>query len=350
MTHPHSLVSPLKVLTFGEIRSETWDRYVLLHPKGSIFHTSQMIRATAEVPKHDPLGLAAIGPDGQIVALLTATRVKTVSGLASRMASRCIWYAEPVCDDSIDGYDGLDAIIRRHDNEFGGHALFAEVRPLLDDKGEREVMESNGYEFKDYLNYVVDTRDSPETLMGRMGKSVRKKILQSFKRGVDVRIDSTHDGIDRMYALVVESYRRSQIPLADVALFHEALDYLGDGVVQVRLASHEGKDVAGGIGLMFKQRFFAWYGGSVRPQGIVPFDCLTWEEIRWCSENGVHCYDFGGAGWPDEEYGPRDFKAKFGGGLTHFGRYRKVYSPLKMRIAETGFKTLRRFVSPSSRT
>ena len=151
-----------------------------------------------------------------------------------------------------------------------------------------------------------------------------------------------------MYDLVAESYSRSQVPLANKQLFHAALDHFDPSVVQVRLASHEGKDVAGGIGLVFGNRFFAWYGGSLRVKGILPFDCLTWDEIKRSSENDVAIYDFGGAGWPDEEYEPRDFKAKFGGELTHFGRYRKIHSQWKFFLVEKGYQTLRGFVSSKS--
>ena len=146
--------------------------------------------------------------------------------------------------------------------------------------------------------------------------------------------------------LVKDSYKRSRVPLVNVQLFHAALDYFPKDVVQVRIATYEGKDVAAGIGLMFRGRFYAWYGGSLRIAQIAPFDCLTWDEIRWTSEQGGRYYDFGGAGWPNEEYGPRDFKEKFRGDLVCYGRYRRVYSPWKLMLAETAYKFLRGLISP----
>ena len=44
------------------------------------------------------------------------------------------------------------------------------------------------------------------------------------------------------------------------------------------------------------------------------------------------------AGWPDKPYGVREFKAKFGGSLVHYGRYRKVYSRWKMALAERAYE------------
>ena len=71
----------------------------------------------------------------------------------------------------------------------------------------------------------------------------------------------------------------------------------------------------------------------------------TWDEIRWSSENGLDCYDFGGAGWAGEEYGPRHFKKKFGGELVRFGRYRRVHSRFKLRLAESAYNLMRGSIS-----
>ena len=55
-----------------------------------------------------------------------------------------------------------------------------------------------------------------------------------------------------------------------------------------------------------------------------------------------HC----GAGWPDVPYGVRDFKASFGGELVCYGRYRHVYSPWKMALAERVYEFGRTVISP----
>ncbi|MBX3440258.1 MAG: GNAT family N-acetyltransferase, partial [Planctomycetaceae bacterium] len=158
--------------------------------------------------------------------------------------------------------------------------------------------------------------------------------------------DATHPaGIQKMYEFVRTSYDRSRVPLASIELFRRALDILPEDVVQVRLAYHKGTPVAGGITLVFKNTVYAWYGGTTRPPGVAAFDCLTWDEIAWACRNQQSNYDFGGAGWPEEEYGPRHFKAKFGGQLVNYGRYRKVYSGWKLAVAKSSFHVLRSMIS-----
>ena len=69
-----------------------------------------------------------------------------------------------------------------------------------------------------------------------------------------------------------------------------------------------------------------------------PNDILPWEVFRQCKNVGKTIFDFGGAGKPDVPYGVRDYKMKFGGKLVNYGRYYLIHNPIKMKLAETGFK------------
>lgn len=338
--------SPLTIRSWDEVDPASWDRFVKAHPRGSVFHTTPLLRAYQRTPKHEPHGWAAVDADDCVVAMLTAVRIETVTGVASRLASRCVWYAEPIAIPGSLGLAATSELIRQHDLRLGGRTVFTEVRPLEAPGSERDALEAAGYTWSGYYNYVVDTTIPADTLWKRLGKSTRKKLRQSERRGVEILEDGTHAMIERMYPLVATSYRRSQVPLADPDLFHAALDELGPEVVKVRLANYQGRDVAGGIGLYDGRRFFAWYGGSVRDSAIVPFDALTWDEIAWTANQGGTCYDFGGAGWANEDYGPRQFKAKFGGELTNFGRYRKIHRRWKFLLANQAYNQVRKWLAP----
>jgi hypothetical protein len=47
---------------------------------------------------------------------------------------------------------------------------------------------------------------------------------------------------------------------------------------------------------------------------------------------------------PNQPYGVRDFKAKYGGRLVDFGREVWVPSSLRLRIAKAGYEATRRFL------
>ncbi|MCA9242160.1 MAG: GNAT family N-acetyltransferase [Planctomycetales bacterium] len=323
-----------------------WDAYVLSHPKGTVFHSSAMVRAFAAAKGHQPLAIAARDSEGDLAALLVAVRVNTLGGPASRFASRSIFYAEPFCRDDEVGAAALSQLLRAHDRRMSG-VLFAEVRPINAPGRERAVLVSHGYPWLDYLNYVVDLRADEHILHTNLHKSLRKQLKRNAERGVDVELADPIGGVEQMYGHLELSYARSGVPLADISLFEAVLAELPSNAVSVRTVRHQGQPVASSICLFFKDRMYGWYGGSQRISGVSPDDSITWHEMLTARSWGATCYDFGGAGWPDEEYGPRSFKAKFGGELVNFGRYRKVFGPLRMKLATAAYAATRRFVAPS---
>jgi lipid II:glycine glycyltransferase (peptidoglycan interpeptide bridge formation enzyme) len=70
-----------------------------------------------------------------------------------------------------------------------------------------------------------------------------------------------------------------------------------------------------------------------------------WHLLEWgANSEQYRVYDFGGAGKPDEEYGVRDFKAKFGGDLVNFGRNIFVHQPSLLKVSKLGYELYQRFL------
>ncbi len=312
-----------------------WDDFVRQHPKGSAFHTSQMVRVWEAAKGHTPLPLAAVGEDGQIRSLLLAVRVQTLPHVFGAVSSRSVWYAEPLCRDDDESIDSLCAIISEHDRTMGRRVLFTEVRPLHASGPERIALERCGYKYLDYLNYVSDTTQTTEDLWKRMRHSAHSNIRKCERKGLHIRHLETPACVDLLYDMLKLTYGRADVPLAHRSLFEAAYKILKPQDMIEFVAVYDGEKLLGiDVMLLFEKQVFSWYGGSLRIPGVSPLDYLQWHEIEWSCENSFARYDFGGAGWPNVPYGVRDFKAKFGGDLVCYGRYRKVYSRWKMMLAE----------------
>ena len=328
------------------------EQFIAQHPKGSIFHQPAMCEVYAATKHYEPLFFAAIDTagdaSGDILALLVASRIQTLPNPFGKVSARSIWYAEPLCRDDEAGIVALRAVIERHDAELRRSALFTEIRPVWAAGAERTALEQCGYEYLGYLNYVVNLSRPLDELWAGLHKSCRRGIERSRKRGLVVEDMTTEAGVDVLYDCLQLSYGRSQVPLADKSLFTAAFDILPREQIKISVAWYEGAPVAAGILLCSKDLIYAWYGGLQRVKGLSAFDCLTWHEIEWAQQHGYRLYDFGGAGWPNEPYGVRDFKAKFGGELVNYGRYRKVYAPRTLRLAEKVYSLVRSSVSPQA--
>jgi serine/alanine adding enzyme len=88
-----------------------------------------------------------------------------------------------------------------------------------------------------------------------------------------------------------------------------------------------------------------WYTGALREHSSSrAADLLVWSAIESGHAMGQRTMDFGGAGRPDEAYGVRDFKAKYGGELVEHGRDVLVPSPLRLRVANGVYRRARRFL------
>ncbi|MEM8735177.1 MAG: GNAT family N-acetyltransferase [Planctomycetota bacterium] len=336
-----------------ELDPQQWDSFVRGHPNGEVFHTSGFLRALSDTPGHEPIFLAAFAEqeDGEeIVALLAAASV-TVGPVFTNWTTRSLMYSEPLSDGTALGNAGLKKLIEKHDQMVSRFSLFSEVRSLHEPGTERLTLERCGYEYLEYFNYLQDLSGGMERVAMGTPK-VARKVNASLRKGAEVlRCSSTSKDCIRMaYEVIAESYRRARVPLADYQLFLGAAQQFGDDL-SVRLLRYGDDMVASSIGLVYKQRFFAWYNGTLRPSELPASSAvLVWDEMSEACERGLTQYDFGGAGWPGEDYGPRTFKARFKGQLVNYGRYRKVSSRLRLNVARAGYRIFRGAISPSPGT
>jgi lipid II:glycine glycyltransferase (peptidoglycan interpeptide bridge formation enzyme) len=114
-------------------------------------------------------------------------------------------------------------------------------------------------------------------------------------------------------------------------------------MVRFTLAWVDQTPVAASVELLYRDVMYGWYGGVDRAYSSYrPSELLMWHILKWGAENGYAVYDFGGAGQPDEEYGVRDFKAKFGGELVCFGRNTCVHAPTALALSRRAYQIYRK--------
>lgn len=328
---------------------EIWNDFVQNHPKGSILQTPWMMHVYQGTKNYFPSVLAALTPHGDILALLLSVRVQTLPDPLSTFSSRSMFYAEPLCLQNSDGREALKALLDMHDQRVKNEVLFSEIRPLFESNGDKTCLEECGFKYEDYLNFVIDLEKPHEELWSSLTSSCRANIRRGQKAGVQIEDMTTEQGVDILYGQVQATYEHAHVPLADKSLFQQALRVLEPlGMVKIFVARLDGEPIGASIVLLYKQREFEWYWGARRIKSIYPAECVTWHRIEWGHKNGYAVYDFGGAGWPDKPYGVRGFKSKFGGELVCFGRYRKIYSPLKMILAENSYNIARAAINPKN--
>ncbi|MBX3421917.1 MAG: GNAT family N-acetyltransferase [Pirellulaceae bacterium] len=335
------------MLTIRDYREiPEWDEFVRRHPKGSALHTGAMIRSHEATKKHIPYAIGALDSTGKLCALLVAVRVTTGAHAASTMATRSIQFAEPIYLEEANGHLGVRLLIAQHDAYMASRALFAEVRPLFDVSAGQDPLVDCGYQKLGYVNYELPLCSCEDELFRRLGGKRRNNVRSAQRKGVEVREQNTPQGIAEFYALVCASYARSKLPVVDCSLFEAASKEFLAQHWRIYTAYFEGRAVSSGCFLAFKNRVICWYAGTLRIPGVPAMSCLFWHAMRTFAAEGYEVFDLAGGGWEGESYGPGQFKSKFGGQQTNFGRYRKVYSPWKMKVANAIYQRVRDFLAP----
>ena len=330
----------------NSLPEDKWRDFVEHHPEGNIFHTPEMFQVYSRTKGYRP-ELWAATREGRVLAILMPVRITLMNGLLRSFTTRAVAYGSVLCAPDAEGRETLSQLLQTYKHETDGAPLFTELRNLSNMEAIQPILRGHGFVYEEYLNYLINLRGSPEAIFETFGRRTRKNIRRGLRqRGVIVEEAKERGQVNACYDLLCQSYQAAHVPLTDRSLFEAAFDLLyPKGMIRFTLAHVDQTPVAVSVELLYKDVIYGWYGGVDRTYSShMPNELVMWDILKWGAENGYHLYDFGGAGKPDEEYGVRDFKAKFGGELVCFGRNICVHAPLSLRLSKLGYRVLRRFI------
>jgi len=239
----------------------------------------------------------------------------------------------------------LGALPQAYAYHVGPKVLFTELRNLSDMDPLQSLLHTCGFTYEKHLNYLINLDRSKEAIFQDIGWRTRKNIRRGLNRGEIIIEDVTdREQLKACYPLLRQTYQLARVPLADLSLFESAFDLLYPKEMLRISMAHIGEVlVAVAVELLYKNTIYGWYSGMDRAySAYVPNELLMWHILKWGAENGYRLYDFGGAGKPNESYGVRNFKAKFGGTLVCYGRNTRIQNRILMPIGELGYKVYRR--------
>jgi len=341
----------MKITVVTTLPEKEWRRFVEKHPAGNIFHTPEMFQVFSRAKGYQPTLWAAVDSSNRPLALLLPVQITLMDGLLRRFTTRAVAYGSVLCAPGSEGKEALAMLLETFKREARATALFTELRNLSNLSDLQPVLNGSGFVYEDHLNYLIDLDRPPEAILQSMGKRTRKKIRRALRQDkVVIEEVNQRERVTLFYELLQKTYAAVQVPLADRSLFEAAFDVLyPQGMVKFLLARVGDDYAAGSVELICKDRIYGWYGGTDRAYSdYIPNELLLWHIFQWGAENGYKVYDFGGAGKPDEEYGVRDFKAKFGGELVCFGRNTCVHAPFLLRLSTLGYRVYRYLLASTS--
>jgi CelD/BcsL family acetyltransferase involved in cellulose biosynthesis len=323
-----------------------WRDFVAGNARGNIFHTPEMFDVFARTKEFKPSLWASVGDDGRVLALLLPAQVTVLSGPLRYLTTRAVAYGSVLCAPGPEGQAALAVLLQTYNRAVKGSVLFTELRNLSDLSDWQPALNAQGYCYEEHLNFLIDLTRPQDKLWKNIRSNARRNIQKAQKEGVLIEEIDDPNRLPVAYALLRAVYKRIQVPLPDISLFQAAFEILRPrDMLRILIAKVNGADIGALTLLVSNGMMTYWYTGTLREYASYRAnDLLVWRALELGIQMGCHTFDFGGGGRPDEEYGVRDFKAKFGGELVNYGRNTCVHAALRLKFSRAGYELMRRFL------
>ena len=323
-----------------------YEDFVYENPNTSIFQTLEMAEVYKRNKNCTPSILVAVDENSdEIVASLLAKILVEKSGFLSSFSRHSTIRGGPIFKDSAEGVLATTRLLHHYNEIVKKEALYSRIYPLNDTPQIVPAFRDSGYEYGAWDNFLIDLTKPNDGLWKSLKKDKRQAVRKAERSGLEIVEATGRDEIPIFYDLVKERYVKRQNPLEDMSNFDAVFDILvHNGNAKIFFVKYGDEYIATRLVLLYKGVIYAWYSGSNSEYlQYHPNDFITWQVLKWGSENGFHTFDFGGGGTSDEiSAGWVEFKRRFGGELVNYGRYTKVHQPGKLWFVKKAFEMYRR--------
>ena len=317
-----------------------FEQFLHAHPNGNFFQSAGFFEFIEDVPGYKPFLLVATNEAGGIAGSLLGVFQTNGAGVKSWLSRRLIVWGGPLVANASPAQ--VQAVTRGLLTELKKHAssrsIYVEFRNFFDTADLQKTFEQSGFEYKAHLNYLVKT-DEEAAVKKRMSSSRTRQIKSSLKMGATIAEARSEDDVVAFYKILHNLYQEKvKKPLSGLDLF---LKFWKSGIGKFFVVLYEDRVVGGIMCPVFDNKvIYEWYicGEDGLAQGLHPSVLATWAPIEYGYQHGFGHFDFLGAGKPDQDYGVREFKARFGGDEVNFGRYEMVVNKPLYEVGKLGLK------------
>lgn len=323
-----------------ENRLPAFRQFVTDNPHGNFFQSPEFFEFIETVASYKPFLLLATDDNGAIAGSLLGVFQSNGSGVKSFLSRRLIVWGGPLLTEkkSAEKHEVARMLLYELKKHAQGKAIFVEFRNFFDTSDLQSVFESNGFEYRPHLNYLVKT-DEEAAVKKRMSSNRTRQLKSSFNAGATIAEPVSEEEVLDFYKILHRLYKEKiKKPLPPPDLF---VKFWKSDIAKIFLVKFEGKVVGGILCPVYRNSvIYEWYicGDDGLLKGLHPSVVATWAPIEYGLKNGFDHFDFMGAGRPDDDYGVRDFKARFGGDEVCFGRYEAVLNKPLYRVGKFGLR------------
>ncbi|MCP5382872.1 MAG: FemAB family PEP-CTERM system-associated protein [Kordiimonadaceae bacterium] len=259
-----------------------WDRYVMMHNNGSVFHLSAWGRSVHKSMGHDYYYLYA-EKDGVICGILPLIHIKSRL-FGNSLVSVAFSVGGGPLYDNTETLKLLDEHAKKIADDLAVDAM--EYRQVYRCHDDWPIKAETYSTFRKNLS-----TDNEENMLA-IPRKQRAMVRKGINLGLAYEIDDT---VDRLYYLYSTSVRNLGTPVFPKALFKALKDEFKDDCEILTVCSPEGNAISSVMSFYFKNEIIPYYGGGgVDARTYAANDFMYWSVMEHAvSERGVTLFDFG---------------------------------------------------------
>jgi serine/alanine adding enzyme len=275
--------------------------------------------------------------NNKIVASCNVLLLKEKYGILSKLTSRAIIWGGPLALN--DSY--FEKTLIQVKNILKNEVIYLQIRNIYQLNEVRKVL-LNRQGINYHEHFTVINQLSPN-LLETYHSGRRKNIRRAMKNDLIFKCLTEENEIELAGKIVIQTYKEIKLPCPDLFFFRNTSQLSKKGELKVFGVFHNSKMISSRFCFTYKDYIYDWYAGSEKTSNhLYPNDFIVHNILEWGFQNGFNTFDFGGAGNSNSEYGVRDFKLKFGGQLTEYGRNEIIFQPFKFKLGKLGFQILKK--------
>lgn len=233
-------------------------------------------------------------------------------------------------------YNALHFLLSYSREFLAKKSIFIEIRNFKDYSQYKSIFQAERYVYCPHFDFHIDTT-SIDIIKEHLGKSRKRDIKLSIRNGAYLIESPSIDQIKDWYGILMHLYQsKVRTPLFPFEFFEKL--YKSNFAVYC-LIGYENKVIGGSLNVCFKNEIlYEWYVCGDKNVGKYMYSSTLATYFGIISANKCNCqvFDMMGAGKPKDNYGVRDFKAKFGGNLRELGRFMCIENKFLYFIGKIG--------------
>jgi lipid II:glycine glycyltransferase (peptidoglycan interpeptide bridge formation enzyme) len=325
---------------YKKIDHSIWSDFVYNHPQGNIFQMPEMVNVYTKTINYLPITSFALQKN-KIIGLLIAVIQKEHNGPLGPFSSRCIVWGGPLVtnNDNSLAESLLSSLLKQVKNK----AIYVQFRNIFDQSNFSNAFRNQQFVFHPHLDIEIDLSHPFAELKKSIHKSRLRNYTKSLNKGVVIKEINSKEEFEEGFNLVQKTYQKIKIPSPHSSLFYAIKDELiPKSLARCYSLFWQEKLIGFRIVLTFNGLIYDYYAGSDPDySNKYPNDVLILKVLEeGCENQQFEKFDFGGAGRPDEQYGVRDHKLKFGGNIVEHGRYIRILNPFLYNLGKLGLQVL----------